>query len=196
MWIFYWSSFTLLFLLLFPKLYNSFLWERRLWSPLLVWLRCSLFSAINTPAFPGLFVLTFLWAVLKKVKMLLFEVFQSYSWQGMGSVPASICCLEPFPVGRPDPGAPSTPRGAERHLRTETSAPRAWLQGHSSASTGTCAFWKVSGIEKSLFNEIILSKCLGISQWLCTAALPLLSNTTSIPMGFFYGSCGFFSLPS
>lgn len=120
-------------------------------------------------------------------------MFQSYSWQGMGFVPASICCLEPFPVGRPDPGAPSTPRGAERHLRTETSATCAWLQGHSSASSGTCAFWKGSGIEKSLSNEIILSKCLGNSQWLCTAALPLLSNTTSIPMGFLWILWIFFS---
>lgn len=80
---------------------------------LLVWLCCSLFCTINMPAFPGLLVLLFLWVVLKKVKMLLFEVFRSYSWQGMGFVPASICCLELFPVGRPDPGAPSSERGWE-----------------------------------------------------------------------------------
>lgn len=125
MWIFKLSSFTLLILLLLPKLYSSFLWGAD-FGDRLVWLCCSLFCAINTPAFPGLFVLIFLWAVLKKVKMLLFEVFQSYSWQGMGFVPASICCLEAFPVGRPDPGAPSLQRGAERHLRTETSATCAW----------------------------------------------------------------------
>lgn len=171
--------------------------RRRLWWLLSVWLCCSLlFCAINRPAFPGLFVLIFLWAVLKKVKMLLFEVFRSYSWQGMGFVPASICCLEPFPVGRLDPGAPSLQRGAERHLRTETSTTCAWLQGHSSASTGICACWKMFGIEKSLCNEMILSKCLGNSWWLCTAALPLQSNATSIPMGFLWILWIFFSLPS
>lgn len=79
----------------------------------------------------------------------------------MGFVPASICCLEPFPVRRPDPGAPSSQRGAERHLRTETSATCAWLQGHSSACSSTCAWSKVSGIKKipSQWNDLI--KVLG-----------------------------------
>lgn len=189
MWIFKWWSFTLLFLLLLPKLYNSFLWERRLWWPLLVGLYCSLFSAINTPAFPGLFVLIFLCAVLKKVKMLLFEVFQSYSWQGMGFVPASVCCLEPFPVGRPDLGASSTQRGAERHLRTETSATCAWLQGHSAQPAVALKQKNPFPMKLSYRSACgILGGCAQLHYLCCQTPLPYL--------WVFYGSCEFFSLPS
>lgn len=170
--------------------------RRRLWWPLLVWFCCSLFCAINTPAFPGLFVLIFLWAVLKKVKMLLFEVFRSYSWQGMGFVPASICCLEPFPVRRPDPGAPSSQRGAERHLRTETSATCAWLQGHSSACSGTCAWSSVWNKKNPFPMKWSYQSAWGILGG--CAQLRYLCSQTPLPyLWVFYGSCGFFfSLPS
>lgn len=98
MWIFSWSSFTLLFLHFLLKLYNSFLWEGDFGS-LLVWLCCSLFCAINTPAFPGLFVLIFLGSAQKSKNVIVWSVSELFL-AGNGPcpsqhlLPGTISCQE------------------------------------------------------------------------------------------------------